>query len=233
MIEVRNIKELPKELRPYERFLAKGALALSDLELLAIILRTGTLGSNALALAEEVLKFHKGYQGLEGLLHLSFTQLMEIKGIGQVKAAQLKCIAELSRRIAKTIAQKRLSFKHPQTIASYYMEDMRHREQEVLLCVMLDTQNSFLGEVEISKGTVNASLISAREIFLSALRHQAVNIVLLHNHPSGNPAPSDEDIEVTKNIRSAGDLLGIKLLDHIIIGNQKYISFCEEGILSL
>ena len=165
------------------------------------------------------------------MTHLKVEQLTKIKGIGSVKAVQIKCIAELSRRIAKSIASERLSFQHPQTIASYYMEDMRHQEQEMLICIMLNTKNSFLGDVMISKGTVNASLISAREIFLSALSFQAVNIILLHNHPSGNPAPSDEDIMVTRQIKEAGDLLGIQLLDHIIIGDQQYISFCEENLL--
>ena len=231
MIKEKNIKDLPQEERPYEKFLTNGADALSDAELLAIILRTGTLGTSSIVLAKAVLNRHESFAGLIGLQHLSMKQLMDIKGVGQVKAVQLKCIGELSRRMAKTIAKERLSFGHPATIASYYMEDMRHQEQEVLMGIMLDTKNSFLGDVLISKGTVNASLISAREIFLHALSHQAVNIILLHNHPSGNPAPSSEDIQVTKQISLAGDLLGIKLLDHIIIGDQKYISFCEENLM--
>ena len=211
--------------------MAGGPIVLSDAELLAIILRTGTLGTSSVALAGEVLSRHESFPGLIGLQHLSMKQLMDIKGVGQVKAVQLKCIGELSRRMAKTIASERLNFGHPSTIASYYMEDMRHQEQEVLLGIMLDTKNSFLGDVIISKGTVNASLISAREIFLHALEHKAVNIILMHNHPSGNPTPSSEDIKVTKQISSAGELVGIKLLDHIIIGDQKYISFCEENLM--
>jgi DNA repair protein radc len=233
MTKERNIKELPLSERPYEKFLQNGVTALNDSELLAIILRTGTRGISSITLSKEVLNFHNSYQGLIGLLHLSVEQLKTIKGIGMVKAVQLKCIGELSRRIAKTMAQEQLSFNHPQTIASYYMEDMRHLEQEVLTCIMLDTKNSFLGDIMISKGTVNASLVSAREIFLNALKYQAVNIILLHNHPSGNPYPSDEDINVTKQIQAAGDLIGIKLLDHIIIGDQKYVSFCEDHILPL
>ena len=233
MTKERNIKELPLSERPYEKFLQNGVTALNDSELLAIILRTGTRGISSITLSKEVLNFHNSYQGLIGLQHLSVEQLKTIKGIGMVKAVQLKCIGELSRRIAKSMAQEQLSFNHPQTIASYYMEDMRHLEQEVLTCIMLDTKNSFLGDIMISKGTVNASLVSAREIFLNALKHQAVNIILLHNHPSGNPYPSDEDINVTKQIQAAGDLIGIKLLDHIIIGDQKYVSFCEDHILPL
>ena len=233
MTKERNIKELPLSERPYEKFLQNGVTALNDSELLAIILRTGTRGISSITLSKEVLNFHNSYQGLIGLQHLSVEQLKTIKGIGMVKAVQLKCIGELSRRMTKAMAQEQLSFNHPQTIASYYMEDMRHLEQEVLTCIMLDTKNSFLGDIMISKGTVNASLVSAREIFLNALKHQAVNIILLHNHPSGNPYPSDEDINVTKQIQAAGDLIGIKLLDHIIIGDQKYVSFCEDHILPL
>lgn len=228
-----KIKALPPEQRPYEKFSSKGAAALCDAELLAIILRTGPRGSSSLSLSEDVLYTHKIHQGLEGLLHLSTEELMQIKGIGQVKAVQIKCLGELSRRIAKTIATKRLSFTNPETIANYYMEDMRHLEQEVLLCLMLDTKNSFLGDIMISKGTVNTSLISAREIFLHAFKFHAVNIILLHNHPSGNPTPSTADIKVTRQIQQAGELLGIKLLDHIIIGDQKYTSFCEKNILQL
>ena len=233
IIKEKNIKDLPKEQRPYEKFLTHGASTLSDAELLAIILRTGTLGASSIDLSEAVLNRHESFQGLMGMQHLSMKQLMDIKGIGQVKAVQIKCIGELSRRMAKTIAKERLSFSHPATIASYYMEDMRHQEQELLLCVMLDTKNSFLGDVMISKGTVNASLISPREIFLHALAHHAVNIILLHNHPSGNPTPSDEDVKVTEQISLAGDLIGIKLLDHIIIGDQKYISLREENLVSI
>jgi len=233
MITKKIIKDLPVAERPYERFLTSGAHTLSDAELLAIILRTGTHGASSLVLAEEVLRRHEGFNGLIGLQHLSMKQLMDIKGVGQVKAVQLKCIGELSRRMTKTAAYERLNFGHPTTIATYYMEDMRHQEQEVLLGIMLDTKNSFLGDVEISKGTVNASLISPREIFLHALAHKSVNIILLHNHPSGDPTPSSEDIKVTKQIRLAGDLIGIKLLDHIIIGDQKYISFCEEGLMPI
>jgi len=231
IIKEKNIKDLPKEQRPYEKFLLSGANALSDAELLAIILRTGTFGTSSITLADEVLDCHDGFKGLIGLQHLSMKQLRDIKGIGEVKSIQIKCIGELSRRIAKAIAKERLSFTHPATIASYYMEDMRHQEQEILLGVMLDTKNSFLGDVELSKGTVNTSLISAREIFLQALSHQAVNIILVHNHPSGDPTPSAEDIKVTKQISNAGELVGIKLLDHIIIGDQKYISFNEEHLL--
>ena len=148
-----------------------------------------------------------------------------------MKAIQVKCIGELSRRIAKGAFGPFLDFKNPDTIADYYMEDLRHQEQEVLMCIMLDTKNHFLGDVQISKGTVNASLISPREIFLSALQFHAVHVILVHNHPSGNPLPSGEDIRITRRIQNAGELLGIYLLDHIIIGDRRHISLCQEGMI--
>ena len=226
-----SMKQLPKEQRPYEKFQINGPEQLSDSELLAIILRTGTQGVSSLALAGHILNFSESYEGLLGLQHLSIKDLMKLKGIGKVKAIQIKCIGELSRRIAKSAAGKKLDFKNPKTIASYYMEDLRHQEQEMLLLIMLDTKNAFLGDVMISKGTVNASLISPREIFLTALQFHAVNIILIHNHPSGNPHPSNEDVQVTKRVQSAGEMLGIHLLDHIVIGDQSYVSLWQEELL--
>ncbi|MCH1983321.1 DNA repair protein RadC [Ruminococcus sp. OA3] len=226
-----TIKKLPVESRPYEKFRLHGAQSLTDAELLAIILRSGTHGTSSIELAQHLLALSKGHEGLLGLHHLSLAQLTEVKGIGDVKAVQIKCIGELSRRIAKGASSPFLDFKSPDTIADYYMEDLRHQEQEVLLCMMLDTKNHFLGDVQVSKGTVNASLISPREIFLSALQFHAVHIILVHNHPSGNPRPSNEDILITKRILEAGELLGIYLLDHIIIGDRRHISLCQEGMI--
>ncbi|MGI6006936.1 MAG: RadC family protein [Ruminococcus sp.] len=233
MIYQKTMKNLPVEMRPYEKFRRLGPERLSDAELLAIILRSGTKGHSSLALAEEVLTLSQVHYGLLGLHHLSLAQLQEIRGIGEVKAIQIKCIGELSRRIAKSSSKESLSFQDPETIAGYYMEDMRHLEQERLFCMMLDTKNHFLGDVEISKGTVNASLVSPREIFLAALSYHAVYIILVHNHPSGNPAPSSEDIRITKRIQSAGDMLGISLLDHIIVGDLTYFSLRQEGMMRL
>ena len=167
------------------------------------------------------------------LHHLSLTQLQEIKGIGEVKAIQIKCIGELSRRIAKSASKSALRFQEPGTIADYYMEDMRHLEQETLVCMMLDTRNHLLGETELSRGTVNASLISPREIYLEAMSYHAVYIILVHNHPSGDPLPSEEDIRITRRVCQAGEILGISLLDHIIIGDLTYCSLRQEGMMQL
>lgn len=225
-----TMKCLPQEERPYEKCWHFGAGSLTDAELLSVILRTGSRGEPALALSKRVLSLSTE-EGLLGIYHLSLTDLVKVRGIGRVKAVQLKCIAELSRRIAKKQAGSSLSFTDPETVADYYMEDFRHEEQEKLMLLLLNSKGRLLGEELISKGTVNATLISPREIFLCALRYHAVSFILLHNHPSGNPTPSREDCLLTQRVKESGELLGIELLDHIIIGDRKAVSFRLEQLL--
>lgn len=225
-------KELPREERPYEKCLEKGPETLTDAELLAVILRCGSRDLPSVDLAREILRQCPSREGLLGIHHLSVAQLQEISGVGPVKAVQIKCIGELSKRMARLAAGRKLNFQDPASIASYYMEALRHEEQEILICMMLDTKNHFLGDVAVTRGTVNTSLISPRELFLEALRHHAVHLVLVHNHPSGDPSPSLEDLSVTRRISRAGELLGIALLDHIIIGDRQYISLLKEGFLT-
>ncbi len=230
MKETGSMKDLPEQDRPYEKCLAQGPGRLTDAELLSVILRTGTRGETAVALSARILE-NQHRSGLLGIVHASVPELMRIRGIGKVKAVQLVCIAELSRRIAKSQAMAGLHFTDPSSIAGYYMEDLRHLEQEVLMVLMLDTKGGRIGEEILSRGTVNATIISPREIYLCALRYGAVSIVLLHNHPSGNPQPSREDIELTKRVKDAGKLIGIELTDHIIIGDQQFVSLFREGLL--
>ena len=228
-----TMKQLPEEERPYEKCLAYGPEVLTDSELLAVILRSGTRGISSVALASQILEAGAGgEQGLLGIHRLSMGELMEFRGIGQVKAVQIKCIGELSKRIASVSAKKLLDFQNPETIADYYMEQMRHEEQEIMICMMLNTKNQLLGETVISRGTVNASLVSPRDLILAAFRFRAVFIIIVHNHPSGDPKPSRDDLEITKRIQAACSLVDIPLLDHIIIGDQRYISFRQEGMLT-
>lgn len=228
-----TMKQLPEEERPYEKCLAYGPEVLTDSELLAVILRSGTRGISSVALASQILEAGAGgEQGLLGIHRLSMGELMEFRGIGQVKAVQIKCIGELSKRIASVSAKKLLDFQNPDTIADYYMEQMRHEEQEIMICMMLNTKNQLLGETVISRGTVNASLVSPRDLILAAFRFRAVFIIIVHNHPSGDPKPSRDDLDITKRIQAACSLVDIPLLDHIIIGDQRYISFRQEGMLS-
>lgn len=228
-----KIKDMVAEERPYERWERYGAEALTDIELLAILLRTGTKGENALDLAKKILYpeiFSNYHEGVH-LQNWTKDELMKIHGIGKVKTAQIMCLCELSKRLARQSAVSTLDFSDPDTIAEYYMEDMRHRKQEYMKLIMLNTRTKLIGETDLTKGTVNMSLVSPRELFIEALKKGAVYIVLLHNHPSGDPTPSKEDISITKRIKEVGKLLGVELLDHIIIGDNCYISLAQEGSL--
>ena len=226
-----TIKDMLKEERPYEKCLLHGAQHLSDVELLAVLLRTGTKGLNSLALAERVLQDPEGEQSILAIHHLTLQKLKKIKGIGEVKAIQILCLSELAKRLAKASAKQGLIFQMPSTIAEYYMEELRHQKQETMKLLMLNTKTKLIGEKDISKGTVNYSAISPRELFIEALECGAVYIILLHNHPSGDPTPSQSDIDLTKRIKEAGNIIGIELLDHIIIGNNCYISMAEGQLL--
>lgn len=230
MNQSNTIREMPRDERPYEKCSRLGAEHLSDVELLAVLLRTGTRGENALELAGRIL-YHAGGISILGIHQFNAERLKQIKGIGNVKAIQISCISELAKRLAKASYQDTVCFTDPKTIAQYYMEDLRHEKQEHMKLLMLNSKAKLLGETTISKGTVNASLVTPRELFIEALQKNAVSIIILHNHPSGDPSPSREDMLTTKRIQDAGALIGIELLDHIIIGNNCYISFREEGML--
>lgn len=224
------MKAMPSDERPYEKCLKKGAHSLSDKELLAVLLRCGTPGENVMDLASRIL-YQQNEQGLLSIHQLTMDKLLSIKGIGKVKAVQILCLSELAKRLAKASAKELLSFQSPETIARYYMEDLRHEKQEHMKLLMLNSKSMLIGESDISKGTVNASLITPRELFIEALLKNAVTIIIMHNHPSGDPTPSQEDIMITTRIKKAGEIIGIELLDHIIIGNNCYISFRESGML--
>lgn len=224
-----DLKEIyAKEELPYDKFLRTGAESLSDAELLAIMLRTGTRDKNPVELGREILG---NKWGLLGLHHYTVAELCRIPGIGQVKAVQLLCIAEIAKRISNRQASEKLSFTQPETVARYYMEKMRHLDTEHVILVMLDNKNRLLRDELMSVGTVNASLISVRDIMIRALREEASAIMLLHNHPSGDATPSRQDIYLTDKIRAAAQMVEIPLLDHIVIGDRQYTSFRQKGIL--
>ncbi len=227
-----TMKELPDSERPYEKCRAAGPAYLSDAELLAVILRSGTCGQTALELAQKLLARRGEKNGLAAVVRLTLGELTRIPGIGPVKAVQLQCIGELARRIAKASAREEIRLDRPEAIARYFMEDLRYKKQEEMVVAMFDTKGHLLRETVISRGTVNASLVTPREVFLEAMRQEAVYVVLVHNHPSGDPTPSREDIRLTKRMQEAGDLLEIPVLDHIIIGDNRYLSFKERGYIS-
>lgn len=226
------VKETIMQDMPYEKFLRFGAENLTESELLAIILRTGTKDASAVKLAEEVLSLAKyPREGLLGLYDISLEELMSIKGIGMVKAIKLKCLTELSMRISCARAKQGICFTRSGMVAEYYMEKLRHRNTECVFLLCLDAKGQLIRESRLSDGSVRMALISPREIFMEALGCKAVNIILLHNHPSGDPTPSAADRELTRNVHDVGEKIDIPLLDHIIIGDNRYTSFRELAYL--
>lgn len=227
----KTMKEMYRDERPYEKCEQFGAGNLTDAELLAVLLRTGTRGENSLELAQRLLHPDFAQSGLLSIHKWTRDRLLRVKGIGRVKAVQILCLSELAKRLAKASAAAGLNFSSPDSIAQYYMEDMRHQNTEVLRLLLLNTRSRLIGESIISTGTVDTALISPRELFIEALQRGAVSIVLLHNHPSGDPTPSRADVRITKRLYEAGSMIGIELLDHIIIGNNCFISMREKGFL--
>ncbi len=225
-----TVKELPASERPYEKCERYGAGALSDAELLAVILRTGTKNQRVIDLAVNILNYSTAYPGLKGLNYLTLKELTRIKGVGRVKAIELLCLTEITRRMSKQLQQENLRLITPQSVADYYMQDMRHLTREVVKLLMLDSKNRLIKDIIVSEGTVNTSLVPIREIYVNAVKYEAVHIILLHNHPSGDPSPSAEDIRITKRLWEAGNLMGILLMDHIIIGDNRYISLKQQGL---
>ena len=229
MSEHITMKNLPESERPYEKFMLHGETVLSDAELLAIILKSGTQNLNSLDVARGILRGN--HNNLLNLYDLSYRDLMQFPGVGKIKAIQLKAVAELSRRIARTRSGYELKMNTPSSIADFYMERLRHEKQEQLLCAFFDTKCKFLGDVVVSKGSVNYAYVSPRDIFRYAFDYEAVMIILIHNHPSGDPNPSEDDIRITRRIENGAQLLEVELVDHIIIGDNRYYSFKENQIL--
>lgn len=216
---------------PYDKFMKFGPGSLSDAELLAIMLRTGTRDKTPIELGRAILNLSGSKWGLLGLHHFTIKELMKIPGIGEVKAVQLLCIAEIAKRISNMQAKVNLSFQNPDSVAAYYMERMRHRETEQLILILLDAKNRMIYDEVISVGILNATLISTREIFIKAFKEEAAYIMILHNHPSGDPTPSRQDQQITNKIKEVSILVDIPLIDHIIIGDNRYISFKQKGLL--
>ena len=226
-----TMKEMPVSERPYEKCMEYGPGMLSDAELLAVILRSGTKDKTAVELAREILEMHPYYKGILGIFHLSMEELKKLSGIGPAKAVQILAIGELSKRLAAARVEDKLSFHSPQSIAEYYMEKMRHLNREEMILICFNGKNKVIKELRVSVGTVNQTVASPRELFLEALRFEAVSVIMVHNHPSGDPTPSRQDVLTTKRMQEIGDFLGIPLSDHLIIGDGSYVSFREEQMM--
>ena len=221
------IRELPAQERPRERLKQYGAASLSNSELLAIILRTGAASESVLNLSTRLLA---RFRGLTGLARAGFGELCQEHGLGEAKAAQIKATLELSRRILSTEEAERATVKSPGDVANLLQAEMGSLQQEELRLVLLDTKNQVLSIPQVYKGSVNTSFIRIGELFRDAVRENCPALVVVHNHPSGDPTPSPEDIKVTEQIVEAGKLLNIDVLDHLVIGHQRYISLKERGL---
>ncbi len=221
------IRDMAETDRPRERLLKVGATAVSTAELLAIILRTGSGRENVLRLAERLLA---QFQDLPGLARASITELTAVKGIGPAKAVEIKAALEIGRRLMATAPQEKPKVTSPADAANLLMSEMMFLEKEHLKLVLLDTRNGVLGTPTIYVGSLNTSVIRIGELFRVAIKENAAAFIIAHNHPSGDPSPSPEDIRVTRQIAQAGKILDIDVLDHVIIGRQRYVSMKERGL---
>lgn len=214
-----TLKEYPVELQPRERLCRLGVQALTDGELIAILLTTGSREATALDIADQILT---RYQGLKGIVNLAVEELASFNGVGLGKAARILAAIEIGKRINLQGGDFRPIIKSPEDVCNLVMEDMRFLDREHFRAMLLNAKNQVLSCETISIGNLNSSLVHPRELFKVAIKRSAQALVLLHNHPSGDPIPSREDIEVTKRLLDAGKLLGIEILDHIIIGDKIY-----------
>ncbi|MDE3839770.1 hypothetical protein C0966_10410 [Bacillus methanolicus] len=222
------IRDFPEDERPRERFIQSGPESLSNHELLAILLRTGTKQESVLQLANRLLTH---FEGLRLLKDATLEEITAIKGIGKAKGIQVLAAVEMGRRIANLCYDDRYVIRSPEDGAKYLMNDMRFLSQEHFVCLYLNTKNQVLHKQTIFIGSLNASIVHPREVFKEAFRRSAASIICAHNHPSGDPTPSREDIEVTKRLAECGKIIGIDLLDHLVIGENKYVSLKEKGYL--
>ena len=227
-MSINRIRDIVKDDQPRERLLIEGVSSLSNTELLAVLLRTGTKEESVLALAGRILHH---FDGLRMLKDATVEELTNINGIGIAKAAQLIAAFELGRRMVRIEYKERYSIRSPEDCANYMMEEMRFLQQEHFVCLYLNTKNQVMHRQTVFIGSLNASIVHPREIFREAFRRSAASIICLHNHPSGDPAPSREDIEVTKRLAECGKIMGVDLLDHIIIGEHRFVSLKEKGYI--
>lgn len=221
------IRDLPAEERPRERLVQYGASSLSNAELLAIIWRTGSAAESVLGMATRVLS---QLGGLPGVARASIAELTAQRGVGQAKAIELKAALELGRRLLAVTPDERPTVRSPGDIANLLLIEMGLLEQEHLRTVILDTKNRVLGIPEIYKGSLNSAVVRVGELFREAIRQNAAAVILVHNHPSGDPTPSKEDVDVTQRVIEAGKLLDIEVLDHLVIGRSKYVSLKERKL---
>ncbi len=224
------IRDWPEDERPREKLLKRGVGALSDAELLALVLRTGdaAAGKSAIDLGRELLERFNG--NLRELAQAELHELQQIKGLGPAKATSVKAAFALGSRFQARKLETLERFTSPAQVFDFFHHELRDSRKELFLALLLDGKNRITRKVQISQGSLNQSIVHPREVFAPAVRESAAAVIFIHNHPSGDPAPSREDREITRRLKEAGDLLGIRVLDHIIIGDGSYFSFVESGL---
>ncbi len=223
-----KIREIQIEERPRERLQAAGAGALSEEELLAIIISTGTKEYSAISLGRQIV--HKA-RSIRGLADLTIDDLTDIKGIGPAKATKIYAALELSKRISKSRGLAEFKVDSPESIAKIYMEELRYLKKEIVKLLLIDTKGNIVGDVQLSEGSLNSSIVHPREVFKEALIRSANKVIIIHNHPSGDPGPSEQDIQITRRLSEAGEIMGVELLDHIIIGDGEFNSLRRMGYI--
>lgn len=222
------LRDIPQEQRPRERMLHHGAGALSHAELLAILLRTGTRQESAIHVAQRILS-EAG--GLRSLVDFSIEELVQIKGVGPAKAVQLKAGIELGQRLSQSKLPSSPTIRSPRDAADLLMEQLRYLQKEHFVCLFLNTKNHVIAQETLSMGSLNAAIVHPREVFRAAIKCSSASLICAHNHPSGDPTPSPEDIKLTKRLLEAGDIVGIEVLDHVVIGDGKFVSLKEQGFI--
>jgi DNA repair protein RadC len=224
-----QIKDLPRSERPRERLATLGADALSNQELIALLIGSGFKGTSAMSLASKILEYTD--EGVVWLKTASCEELSRITGIGDAVACRISAAVEMGKRITESSVSPHTRFSCPEDIAMLFMEDMRYAKNELFKILLLNVRGEMIGRELVSVGGINFSIVDAREVFRPAVRRGAASIVLVHNHPSGDPSPSPQDIEMTKLLIKAGEVLDIKVLDHLIIGDGSFISFRRSDLI--
>ncbi len=223
-----TIKELPEEERPREKLLKYGSAYLSNAELLALIIRTGSKERTAVELAQDILHY---FGGLKSLIDLSVEEFEKIKGVGPAKGTRINAVIELCKRLYRVSNEESVIINNPEDVANLLMAELRYLKQEIFKLILLDTKNQVISTPVISKGGLTSSIVHPREVFKEAIRRSSSAIILVHNHPSGLPDPSNNDIKITRQLIEAGEIMDIEILDHIIIGDGVYLSMKEKEII--
>lgn len=226
---VRSIKDWPESDRPREKLIEKGPGSLSNAELLAILLRTGNASSGQTALDHGRALVQQFDNSFRRLAEAGIRDLCEVKGIGPAKAAQLQASLEIARRFAAEELKQGQLFRSSADVFHHYQEQLGSLKKEEFHVLLLDAKNRKLKDVRVSEGSLTSSLVHPREVFAPVVRESAAAVILIHNHPSGDPAPSQEDLQITRRLRQVGEIMGVHILDHLIIGKGRYVSFVDDG----